>query len=94
MVCVRLPRSNGTRYSKVWEVTATMGAVTELGRQLMAEQIQMVTLEATDVIWGSNEISVRFRRSVRHGRVRDGCGSLLMPRLSVRCRCWAACRSL
>ncbi len=51
MVCVRLPRSNGTRYSKVWEVTATMGAVTELGRQLMAEQIQMVTLEATSDYW-------------------------------------------
>ena len=32
MVCVRLPRQDGSRYSKVWEVTATMGAVTELGR--------------------------------------------------------------
>src|SRR5438046_1697161 len=31
MVCVRLPRQDGSRYSKVWEVTATMGAVTELG---------------------------------------------------------------
>ncbi|MGH3275673.1 MAG: IS110 family transposase [Streptosporangiaceae bacterium] len=51
MVCVRLPRSNGTRSSKAWEVTATMGAVTELGRQLMAEQIQMVTLEATSDYW-------------------------------------------
>jgi len=47
MVCVRLPRRDGSRYSKVWEVTATMGAVAELGRQLMKDRIQMVTLEAT-----------------------------------------------
>ena len=47
MVCVRLPGKNGSRHSKVWEVTATMGAVTGLGRQLMKDQVQMVTLEAT-----------------------------------------------
>jgi len=51
MVCVRLPRRDGSRYSKVWEVTATMGAVTELGRQLMKDRIQMVTLEATSDYW-------------------------------------------
>ena len=47
MVCVRLPRQDGRRYSKVWEVTAAMGAVTGLGRQLMKDGIEMVTLEAT-----------------------------------------------
>jgi transposase len=51
MVCVRLPRRDGSRYSKVWEVTATMGAVTELGRQLMKDRIEMVTLEATSDYW-------------------------------------------
>src|SRR6266478_6807473 len=51
MVCVRLPRQDGSRYSKGWEVTATMGAVTELGRQLMKDRIEMVTLEATSDYW-------------------------------------------
>jgi transposase len=51
MVCVRLPRQDGSRYSKVWEVTATMGAVTDLGRQLMKDRIEMVTLEATSDYW-------------------------------------------
>jgi transposase len=51
MVCVRLPSKNGSRHSKVWEVTATMGAVTDLGRQLMKDQVQMVTLEATSDYW-------------------------------------------
>jgi transposase len=51
MACVRLPRRDGSRYSKVREVTATMGAVTELGRQLMADRIEMVTLEAASDYW-------------------------------------------
>jgi transposase len=52
MVCVRLPRRwDGSRYSKVWEVTATMGGVTEPGRQLMKDRIEMVTLEATSDYW-------------------------------------------
>ena len=51
MVCVRLPRQDGSRYSKVQEVTATMGAVTELGRQMMKDRIEMVTLEATSDYW-------------------------------------------
>lgn len=51
VVCVRLPRQGGGRYSKVWEVTATMGAVTGLGRQLVKDRIEMVTLEATSDYW-------------------------------------------
>jgi len=54
MVCVRLPRQGGGRYSKVWEVTATMGAVTGLGRQLVKDRIEMVTLEATSITGGSS----------------------------------------
>ena len=52
MVCTRLPGKNGRpRASRVWEVTATMGAVTELGRQLARDKIEMVTLEATSDYW-------------------------------------------
>ena len=51
MVCVRLPSKNGSRHSKAWEVTATMGAVTGLGRQLMKDQVQMVMLEAASGYW-------------------------------------------
>jgi transposase len=52
MVCTRLPGKNGRpRASRVWEVTATMGAVTELGRQLARAKIEMVTLEATSDYW-------------------------------------------
>jgi len=52
MVCTRQPgRGGGRRASKVWEVAATMAAVTELGRQLVAGKIEMVTLEATSDYW-------------------------------------------
>ena len=52
MVCVRLPGRDGRpRVSKVWEVPATMGAVTGLGRQLARDRIQMVTLESTSDYW-------------------------------------------
>jgi transposase len=52
MVCTRLPGRNGRpRASRVWEVTATMAAVTELGRRLLADKVQMVTLEATSDYW-------------------------------------------
>src|ERR1700689_3958579 len=47
MVCVRLPRQDGGRYSKGWEGTATMGAVTGLARQLVKDRNEKVTLEAT-----------------------------------------------
>jgi transposase len=52
MVCVRLPGRDGRpRVSKVWEVAAVVGAVTGLGRQLVKDKIQMVTLEATSDYW-------------------------------------------
>jgi len=48
MVCVRLPGRDGRpRASKVWEVPAVTSAVTELGRRLLSDRVQMVTLEAT-----------------------------------------------
>jgi transposase len=52
MACTRLPGKNGRpRASRVWEVTATMAGVTELGRALLKDKIQMVTLEATSDYW-------------------------------------------
>jgi transposase len=52
MVCARLPGKNGRpRASRVWEVTATMAGVSELGQALLTDKIQMVTLEATSDYW-------------------------------------------
>ena len=52
MVCVRLPGRDGRpRASKVWEVPAVTSAVTELGRGLLKDRVQMVTLEATSDYW-------------------------------------------
>jgi transposase len=52
MVCVRLPGRDGRpRASKVWEVPAVTSAVTELGRHLLKDRVQMVTLEATSDYW-------------------------------------------
>ena len=52
MVCVRLPGRDGRpRASKVWEVPAVTSAVTELGRRLLSNRVQMVTLEATSDYW-------------------------------------------
>jgi transposase len=52
MVCVRVPGTGGRpRASRVWEVTAVMGAVTGLGRELARDGIEMVTLEATSDYW-------------------------------------------
>src|SRR6516165_7235163 len=52
MVCVRGPGADGRRRaSRVWEVTAVMGAVTGLGRELARDGIEMVTLETTSDYW-------------------------------------------
>jgi transposase len=52
MVCVRLPGRDGRpRASKVWEVPAVTSAVTELGRRLLSDRVQMVTLEAASDYW-------------------------------------------
>jgi transposase len=53
MVCTRIPHPSraGARRSTVWTVTARAGAVRQLGRQLKADGIEMVTLESTGVIF-------------------------------------------
>ncbi len=45
-VCVRTPRER-RRVSKVWDVEATSGAVTELAAQLINLGIEKVTIEST-----------------------------------------------
>jgi transposase len=52
-VCVRVPASSasGRRVSKVWEVKATFNAVTELAAQLVAAEIEKVTIESTSDYW-------------------------------------------
>ena len=49
MVCSRTPNPSrpGTRHSTVWEVRATMNAVLALAARLVANGIEMVTLEST-----------------------------------------------
>ena len=39
------------RASKVWEVQAVTSAVSDLGRHLLKDRVQMVTLEATSDYW-------------------------------------------
>src|SRR5262245_7738950 len=52
-VCVRLPHpSRGVRrISRVWDVEATTGAVTELADHLVGAGIEKVTVESTSDYW-------------------------------------------
>jgi transposase len=49
VVCSRTPHPSrpGVRQARVWTVKARMGAVRQLGRQLKADGIEIVTLEST-----------------------------------------------
>ena len=53
MVCTRLPQgaAAGRRVSRVWEVAATTGAITELADHLVAVGIEQVTVESTSDYW-------------------------------------------
>jgi transposase len=50
-VCVRLPGQAGRRVSRVWDVAATSGAVSELAEQLVGQGIEKVTVESTSDYW-------------------------------------------
>jgi transposase len=52
-VCVRAPRPGrpGHRSSRVWDVAASTNAVCELADQLVAEQVEKVTVESTSDYW-------------------------------------------
>ena len=56
VVCTRVPGDGpaGRRRMHVWTVTATLGAVTELGDHLRCEGIEVVTLESTSGITGGS----------------------------------------
>ena len=64
VVCTRVPDEArpGRRRTKVWTVTATLGAVTELADHLRCHQIEVVTLESTLVIRGFQDQKSRSRR--------------------------------
>jgi transposase len=53
MVCTRVahPSRPGRRLTKVWEVPATTGAISELAGQLAGLGIQKVTVESTSDYW-------------------------------------------
>ncbi|QOC90854.1 IS110 family RNA-guided transposase [Micromonospora craniellae] len=50
-VCTRLPSPAGRRSSRVWQVAATTNAVTDLAAQLVAAEVQKVTVESTSDYW-------------------------------------------
>jgi transposase len=50
-VCVRVPRTDGRRASRVFPVDATTGEVLKLGETLLQQNIEMVTLESTSDYW-------------------------------------------
>jgi transposase len=50
-VCVRLPAKTGRRFSRVWDVPARTGAITELGQQLVELGVEKVTVESTSDYW-------------------------------------------
>jgi transposase len=50
-VCVRTPRADGKRSSKVSTVDATTGDILKLGESLLEQGIQMITLESTSDYW-------------------------------------------
>ena len=53
VVCTRVPDEArpGRRRTRVWTVTATLSAVTELADHLRCHQIEVVTLESTSDYW-------------------------------------------
>jgi transposase len=50
-VCVRLPGKSGRRFSRVWDVPARTGAISELAEQLVERDIEKVTVESTSDYW-------------------------------------------
>jgi transposase len=50
-VCVRVPRTDGKRTSKVFPVEASTGEVLRLGETLLGQGIERVTLESTSDYW-------------------------------------------
>lgn len=53
VVCTRLPpaREGGQRASRIESVQATVPAISALGERLLADGVEMVTLESTSDYW-------------------------------------------
>jgi transposase len=51
MVCTRLPSPGGRRTSRVWQVTATTNAVSDLAADLVSAGVEKVTVESTSDYW-------------------------------------------
>jgi hypothetical protein len=64
-VCTRLPpaREGGRRRSRAEEVPATARDVLDLGARLLADGVELVVMESTEVIFSSNKFLSHFRRS-------------------------------
>ena len=65
VACTRLPaaREGGRRVSRTEEVAATVTAVMALAARLLADGVELVSMESTSVIFSSNKFSSHFRRS-------------------------------
>ena len=50
-VCVRLPGKSGRRFSRVWDLPARTGAISELAEQLAKLAIDKVSVESTSDYW-------------------------------------------
>ena len=50
-VCVRLPGKSGRRFSRVWDLPARSGAITELAQHLVDLGVEKLTVESTSDYW-------------------------------------------
>ena len=50
-VCVRLPGKSGRRFSRVWDLPARSGAITELAQHLVELGVEKLTVESTSDYW-------------------------------------------
>ena len=62
MACVRTPRER-RRVSKVWDVEATTGAVSDLADQLTELGVEKVTVESTSDYWRNLVLPARGGRT-------------------------------
>ncbi len=65
VVCMRTPDpARADRFvNRIWEdVPAMRARIAELGRELLENKVQMVTLESTSVIWGFQDQQPRSDR--------------------------------
>ena len=64
-VCTRLPpaRDGGRRASRLEEVPATAREILALAGRLLDDGVELVVMEATSVIRGSNKLLPHFARS-------------------------------